>query len=275
MCQKCGKLFTSQMTLDAHLITHNKEYKCAKCLKGFVQLRGLKTHLRLHDQPHTICLYCAKKFGTTKECELHEKIHIRKKFMCRICDKSYDTKTQLSEHNHIHDKRPYTCEICGLAFRRPFTLKTHMNRHVKAKHSGSFILMVDMKDEIDNETKPNNQITQPNLQIKENTYVDMENELPANYIDIGNGNYLQVKGNTINIDGNDYILVDQKGDNQQFQMIVDESYNENQIPDVENLNSVMMVDNQMINQNDSQFILTADNNEKSTYIIDQLGNQNY
>lgn len=264
-----------------------------KCSKSFVHLSGLNNHLKLHREPHTVCLYCGRQFATKTECEHHENLHINRKVTCEICDKNFDTKNQLVEHNQIHIKRPYVCEICGLAFRRPFTLRSHMNRHAKAKHSGSFVLMVDMKDDQEIEQKPapvNKTIDNNNIQDimpKENVSVSTENEsdFDNSYVNIGNGNYLKIQGNTIRIDGNDYILLDQNGessnDNQQYQMVVDEA--ENQVPDVAPLNNTIMFieDNQILltqdqisqNQDDQNYILTTENvasKPNAAYII---GNQ--
>lgn len=271
-------MFSSQMLLDVHSKAHNKEYKCTKCLKSFVHLGGLNNHLRLHAEPHTICLYCGRKFNSKAECKYHESLHIRGKHICEVCDKYFDTKNQLYEHSQMHGPRPYVCEICGLAFRRPFTLKSHMHRHVSAEHSGSFVLMVDMKEDDDkNKLLTNIEIDDPKT-VENNVPINLENELPANYIDMGNGNYLKVQGNTINIDGTDYILLNENeaNVNQQYQMIVDEKSTENQITEEESLNNTMMLvdgsDQLLINENqvNQQYYMTSDDISKqsTTYIID-------
>lgn len=276
-------MFKYQVSLEAHIKAHHtKEHKCPKCNKFFTYTSSLTNHIKQCHEAHPplrhTCMYCGKKFNTKTECIEHELMHKIRKFNCDTCDKKFESKKQLLSHNKIH--RPFVCDICGLGFRKSFSLKNHINRHLKTKNSGSFVLMVDMKEDQD-ATEKSQEIIGAEQTVLEHQFttedgiqIGLDNTISENYIDIGNGNYLKIQGNTVNIDGTDYILLPEDGKStDQVQMVVDETYTENQLPVVDNLhNNVMLVDsdNQIIlNENqEAEYVFTTDSTIKqNAYII--------
>lgn len=266
--------------------THTKVFKCIHCPKTFTNNNGLVIHMKTHRENNKNCLHCGKKFQTAFECSVHEKTHKKFPFNCEICDKEFPTKPQLIDHSKIHTSSPqqqlFYCDVCGLCFKRAATLKSHKSKHYKDKSSGSFVLMVDMKDEPqDKPTQPTAQLATPiaNALIQNSNFI-FNSALPDNYIDIGNGQYLKVQGNSVNIDGKDYLVIDQNGKtvetNEEFQMVVDDYADSNVVaPELDN--AVMVVDNQnqiilnenQINQPEYVFA-TEDTIGKpgTTYVID-------
>lgn len=166
-----------------------------------------------------------------------------------MCPKSFISFPYLVEHMKYHpskksspikprsllktsNDRPYECDICGVSFLRLSNLTSHKENHSGKKNS-NFVLMLGSKpDEAENivvktaSTAPNksNTVVSNNSQM---TNVANPNIETANYFDLGDGNYIQVQGNTVNIDGKDYlILPDNQKTTENYEMLVDHSLNQ-------------------------------------------------
>lgn len=241
-----------------------KEYKCSFCPKTFVHPSGLSNHVKVHKSRKHV-------YGSKY-----------------ILPKPDQDPIRIGNAD-----RPFNCDICGLAFRREFTLRNHRFKHAQVSEAGSFVLMVDMKeDESAEMNKPKESVQTVEVPVQEKhdvqiqeptiTQITNENGLAENYIDIGNGNYLQVQGNTFSIGGKEYILVDENGKsinrNHEFEMIVDETLREEEpAEDTNNMvtdqqfadnQQIMLVESggssYMLNQNDGQQQYIFTTTERST-----------
>lgn len=250
------------MQLDNHLKVHNskKENKCSMCPKSFISFPYLVEHMKHHPP---------KKNTQLK------------------------TRSLLKTNND----RPHECDVCGVSFMRLSNLTSHKENHSGTKNS-NFVLMLGSKlDDVENTliktTNPAPNIsntvvsdTQPEtLEIATNI-VDHNIET-TNYVDLGNGNYIQVQGNTVNIDGKDYlILPDNQKTTENYEMLVDHSLNQPILQNGETYmtdqlnNTIMLMDttentymmppesvqNDLIFTSDTQFPKTI-TSEGATYII--------
>src|SRR5277367_807538 len=107
-CDKCGKTFTRQFTLDRHLkkkVCEQKEkriWTCLLCRKTFNSARNLKHHLK-----SKVCV----KAKTHK---------------CTQCHVEFDKKWKLRNHHYNnYVLLRYKCEFCGRGFRTMNGTETH------------------------------------------------------------------------------------------------------------------------------------------------------
>lgn len=117
MCNECGKLFTTKLSLNLHLRSHSDDrpYKCGICLAAFKAEKTLSDHQLIHTQ---------------------EKPH-----ECDVCKRRFRTLSQMKSHWFLHTGlRPYVCLICNKDFNRPWNLRLHMKTHEGRSKDGDEVI---------------------------------------------------------------------------------------------------------------------------------------
>ena len=115
--------------------TEGEDHKCAQCGKIFKQIKSLKEHVKIHDDPQFQCNFegCDKKFHLKTNLKAHnDVVHLKAKSVsCDICYKLFYNLSQLRSHMEQHSLDKHVCEHCSSEFSSSKTLR----EHIKFKHS--------------------------------------------------------------------------------------------------------------------------------------------
>ncbi|XP_038053310.1 uncharacterized protein LOC119725802 isoform X2 [Patiria miniata] len=164
MCDLCGKIFASAVSLKKHKVIHSdkRPFICEHCGKTYKTHKALRSHrkTRCHETHEFICPFCGKSYPKNNYLAVHLRSHRDKRrscpvcqkvfkyqriltvhinrahtnvrpFACDLCPKKFHSTAALQSHQHIHTgAKPYKCKICGDAFRQKGTLY----RHIKGVH---------------------------------------------------------------------------------------------------------------------------------------------
>jgi uncharacterized Zn-finger protein len=106
VCSVCGKAFKKPRGLRLHLKVHEegKPFKCDVCDKLFARQGYLKSHMRIHtgDKPYK-CQQCELSFSQSGNLQSHMRVHSGEKpFKCSVCDKQFTISSHLRIHMRIH-----------------------------------------------------------------------------------------------------------------------------------------------------------------------------
>eukprot|EP00047_Mylnosiga_fluctuans_P003020 m.227035 g.227035 ORF g.227035 m.227035 type:complete len:502 (+) comp11519_c0_seq1:137-1642(+) len=100
-CSRCPLHFPDPDTLEQHMASHAKAFKCDFCSKRFRCASHLKRHIRMHTGE--------RPYG------------------CRHCPKQYTSMTSLLRHMiAAHRDYPYTCHICAATYVLERALRDHL-----------------------------------------------------------------------------------------------------------------------------------------------------
>ncbi|KAH3826851.1 uncharacterized protein LOC127881360 [Dreissena polymorpha] len=135
-CNLCGKWFIGEQSINAHVATHKKAYKCKECCASFNWLGNLREHIKVvHRKLRPFhCGVCAKSFSKKYHLQQHMIIHAGDTpYRCRICRKSFSFSVHLKRHSlqHLPAEKLHACSKCSHTFSDKNNLKMHFLRHGK------------------------------------------------------------------------------------------------------------------------------------------------
>lgn len=137
MCNVCGKLFASALSLRAHVLSIHENpnaFTCSECGKGFSQKGNLKAHVQSHGRAKSTreakyqCTSCSKAFRWPGDLTRHNKIVHKgiKNYVCEKCGKKFGSRSALDQHKHSHSElRPFECMGCHKCYKSKKDLNQH------------------------------------------------------------------------------------------------------------------------------------------------------
>ncbi|CAJ1075603.1 gastrula zinc finger protein XlCGF57.1-like [Xyrichtys novacula] len=133
ICEVCGKMFHSMVSLVNHAKSHSTDL-CGVCGLRFDSEENLKNHLKTHRNGK-VCEVCGKCFDSQGNLEMHMRVHTGEKpFLCSECGKSFNCRHNMMRHIRTHTgEKPYLCNVCGRCFSDHSTLKQHTSTHTGEK----------------------------------------------------------------------------------------------------------------------------------------------
>lgn len=137
-CNLCDRTFTTIGGLKYHLKTHTgtKNHKCPFCGKKFTANVNLNAHIKtVHSEvkPH-LCNICGKRYTTIDHLRKHMVYHTgERKFQCNVCGKDFTQNSHLTQHSWIHSGiKPHACKYCNNKYTSSSALKKHLQtNHVQ------------------------------------------------------------------------------------------------------------------------------------------------
>ncbi|XP_065072991.1 zinc finger protein 502-like [Ochlerotatus camptorhynchus] len=145
-CNICGKTFTTNTSLERHMLLHTNEkpYSCDKCEASFRRLLLLKQHVqKVHEgkNPHT-CVECNQEFNSPCGLYTHKRtVHLNKtayntasvQVRCILCNERNASVSDLVQHiqrSHGNEIYPYAkCAHCPRSFITMAQLAAHKEIH--------------------------------------------------------------------------------------------------------------------------------------------------
>ncbi|XP_049610973.1 zinc finger protein 341 isoform X1 [Syngnathus scovelli] len=136
-CVKCQSRYSTQESLEQHLLTATHNFPCPHCQKVFPCERYFRRHLPTHGVGGRFkCHICKKVFKTEHYLKLHTRIHSGEKpYKCSVCEATFNRKDKVKRHMLIHEPfKKYKCPFrthvgCTKEFNRPDKLKAHILSH--------------------------------------------------------------------------------------------------------------------------------------------------
>ncbi|XP_048097423.1 zinc finger protein 341 isoform X1 [Alosa alosa] len=136
-CIKCQSKYSTQESLEQHLLTACHNFPCPHCHKVFPSERYFRRHLSTHGIGGTFkCKTCRKYFRTEHYLKLHSLIHSGEKpYKCSVCEATFNRKDKVKRHMVIHEpNKKYKCPFrnhvgCSKEFNRADKLKAHILSH--------------------------------------------------------------------------------------------------------------------------------------------------
>ncbi|XP_071447462.1 zinc finger protein 436-like [Hetaerina americana] len=137
-CAICLKGYVQKPYLMRHILKHTEEnpHSCEICSRAFTHYYYLRRHLLTHtNEKRHKCEICSRAFARNSHLKIHLLIHTGEKpYQCTICTKGFTQNSDLKRHvlTHTGEKR-HKCEICSRLFARNSHLKIHLLRHTGVK----------------------------------------------------------------------------------------------------------------------------------------------
>ena len=142
-CDSCSKSFKIFKTLKEHIAYTHEEIECMTCRSSFGGKQELKEHIELaHGVSTQICTTCGITFSDKNELKDHNNLthglvyeyKNGAKHKCNECEKSFTSESNLQKHIYtIHmGRRDFVCTTCG----KSFVVKALLEHHVKFFHEG-------------------------------------------------------------------------------------------------------------------------------------------
>ncbi|GFO49988.1 Zinc finger protein 226 [Plakobranchus ocellatus] len=150
-CKICGRLYKTELRLQAHLKAHNQtsDLQCQLCSKMFTTTREAAIHKHTHFKGKLCCKMCGKISESRSEHYFHCKSHdpVERSYLCSKCGRSFITLADLETHQKRHEVQakerkyhdPFICTVCGKAYVGRNSLTIHMK-----VHAGVFDLPCDL-----------------------------------------------------------------------------------------------------------------------------------
>ena len=139
-CEICGKMLTSEITLNLHMkyLHEENESICPKCGESLKNETKLKRHIQeQHGESH-ICADCGKCYKNTRLLYHHIRIrHLGIRLQCTMCVKEFTEKASLKSHILVvHEQlKPWFCEHCPFRCARYGNLNIHKKKMHQYKES--------------------------------------------------------------------------------------------------------------------------------------------
>ncbi|XP_077869521.1 uncharacterized protein LOC102805248 [Saccoglossus kowalevskii] len=136
-CPTCQKGFLSNYELGYHLASVHSQFDellpCKHCGKTFTHENNLRAHVRTqHMSTPVQCEVCSKQFRNKAQLKGHLAVHSDKKEECPICHKLFTLRYTLKKHMMVHsDEKPWQCHVCGYRCKLRENLGKHMRVHQK------------------------------------------------------------------------------------------------------------------------------------------------
>jgi len=118
LCVSCNASFTSISLASSHAEKkHVRRFECGHCLRRFLCLWDLKTHINRHSSilPY-MCGYCNEAFRFRHQRKVHRaRVHkVGPSYECQVCNETMLTRRDYLRHkvSHSSDSFGYRC-YCG------------------------------------------------------------------------------------------------------------------------------------------------------------------
>ena len=136
-CEACGKLFSSEYSMDRHIVMVHQErsetakFKCDNCEKSFALKGNLVRHRKGHKSSQNVACPACKMLLGKDNLKCHIKLCIMtKSFKCVHCEEFFSSKILLNEHGKIH--KIVTNTYCDHCEKGPYNVKAfkeHMYKY--------------------------------------------------------------------------------------------------------------------------------------------------
>ena len=118
-CKVCPEVFSSVLSLKAHLTIHDpsRPFPCTICGMKCKTPGNMRQHMRAHTAtPNLCCPYCDKRFHLTVYFEEHLLQHHKhwdaestEEHVCKYCPKKFLSPSKLSRHMSVHTSPETKC----------------------------------------------------------------------------------------------------------------------------------------------------------------------
>lgn len=133
-CHLCGKMLSSEHTLNYHVAAHNKSIQkltCPHCSNQYTTKGSMKKHIlsrHFPDKENHFCEICNKRFPTHVKLLHHSQIHKTPSIQCPRCDKLFKTRSNARQHLFSHYPPRFECLKCNQRFLFHSIIKAHLNQ---------------------------------------------------------------------------------------------------------------------------------------------------